>query len=138
MIDSRRWKGLDAAIKSKGKLHVGTALTLGADSQNENIVKGRYEFGAITPENAMKWESVQPTRGNFTFASADRHADFAIKHKKNLRCHTLVWHSQLAPWVEAGKFDNKTLIKIMQDHISKVAGRYKGRCTNWDVLNEGE
>ncbi|KAM5354881.1 hypothetical protein ACJ41O_001527 [Fusarium nematophilum] len=130
------WKGLNSAIRAKGKQHVGTALTLGSDSRTEDIIKPAWEFGAITPENAMKWESVQPRRGDFTFDSADRHADFAVKHKKDLRCHTLVWHSQLAPWVEAGKFDNKTLVKIMEDHIKNVAGRYRGKCTHWDVVNE--
>ncbi|KAM0425914.1 hypothetical protein ACHAPT_008852 [Fusarium lateritium] len=94
-------KGLDSAIKAKGKQHVGTALTLGSDSRTEDIIKGQWEFGAITPENAMKWESVQARQGEYTFGSADQHADFAVKNNKELRCHTLVWHSQLAPWVEA-------------------------------------
>ncbi|KAF4984316.1 hypothetical protein FZEAL_467 [Fusarium zealandicum] len=87
------WNGLDSAIRAKGKEHVGSALTLGTDSRTEDIMKGRGEFGAMTPENAMKWESVQPSRGNFTFDDADRHAEFAVKHKKTLRCHTLVWHT---------------------------------------------
>ncbi|KAJ3530383.1 hypothetical protein NM208_g9352 [Fusarium decemcellulare] len=130
------WTGLDRAIKHKGKQHVGTALTLGDDSRTEDIVGGRWEFGSITPENAMKWESTHPSRDTYTFDSADAHAEFAVQHKKNLRCHTLVWHSQLAPWVEAGKFDNETLIEIMEDHIATVAGRYKGKCTHWDVVNE--
>ncbi|KAJ4213190.1 NAD(P)H-dependent D-xylose reductase (XR) [Fusarium solani] len=129
-------QGLDSAIKAKGKQHVGTALTLGSDSRTEDIIKGPSEFGAITPENAMKWQSVQPRRGEFTFSSADQHANFAVNNNKELRCHTLVWHSQLAPWVEAGNFDNQTLVKIMEDHINTVAGRYRGKCTHWDVVNE--
>ncbi|MCA9583335.1 MAG: endo-1,4-beta-xylanase, partial [Myxococcales bacterium] len=29
------------------------------------------EFNAVTPENATKWESIQPQQGTFTFANAD-------------------------------------------------------------------
>jgi endo-1,4-beta-xylanase len=48
-----------------------------------------------------------------------------------------VWHSQLPAWVTDGNFNNKTLVKIMKNHIYKLAGRYAGRCTRWDVVNEG-
>ena len=85
----------------------------------------------------MKWESIEPTRGNFTFADADRYAAYAKTHKKQLRCHTLVWHSQLPAWVSGGGFDNATLISIMEAHIKGVAGHYRGQCTHWDVVNEG-
>jgi endo-1,4-beta-xylanase len=85
----------------------------------------------------MKWDATEPNRGNFTFGGADAVANYATSHRKQLRCHTLVWHSQLPSWVTAGNFDNKTLISIMTDHIKGVAGRYKGKCAHWDVVNEG-
>lgn len=92
---------------------------------------------SITPENAQKWESTEPNRGNFTLEDSDRYVKYAKKHDLQLRCHNLVWHSQLPPWVTEGKFDNKTLIQVMEDHIKVLAGRYKGQCTQWDVVNEG-
>lgn len=130
--------GLNAAIQAKGKEHVGTALTLRDEPLENAILENDLEIGAVTPENALKWESTEPERGVFTFDDADRHVNWAVENGKNLRCHTLVWHSQLAPWVEEGNFDNATLIEIMADHINAVAGRYKGKCTHWDVVNEGE
>jgi endo-1,4-beta-xylanase len=81
----------------------------------------------------MKWEAIEPNRNNFTFTDADRYRDFAKANKKEIHCHTLVWHSQLPPWVAAGNYDNKTLIGIMESHIKNVAGRYKDVCTRWDV-----
>lgn len=90
----------------------------------------------MTPENAMKWESTEPSRNQFTFDDADAHVAYAEETGMQIHCHTLVWHSQLPTWVSGGGFDNKTLIKIMKNHITKVAGRYKGSCTRWDVVNE--
>ncbi|EEY22493.1 endo-1,4-beta-xylanase C [Verticillium alfalfae VaMs.102] len=115
--------GLNAAIRAQGKEH-------------NAILESDLEIGAVTPENALKWAYTEPARGAFEWADADRHVNWAVEHGKDLRCHALVWHSQLAPWVSEGGFDNATLIQIMEDHINGVAGRYKGKCTHWDVVNE--
>jgi len=108
------------------------------DAAERAIVDNHNDFGSITPENAMKWESTEPARGQYTFAGADAIAAYAKEYKKQVHCHTLVWHSQLPQWVSQGGFDNATLIQVMYDHIKAVAGRYKGTCTRWDVVNEGE
>jgi len=84
----------------------------------------------------MKWEVIEPTRNNFNFTDSDRYAAYARANQKQIHCHNLVWHSQLPPWVAAGNFDNATLIGIMKNHITQLAGRYKDVCTRWDVVNE--
>lgn len=86
----------------------------------------------------MKWESIQPSEGQFTFDGADAVVEFAATNNKQLRCHTLVWHSQLPSWVSDGGFDNATLIEVMRTHIETVVGRYKDSCDHWDVVNEGQ
>lgn len=124
------------AIQKRGRSFVGTALTIRDESIKTETKIINQEFNSITPENAMKWESTEPSRGNFTFGEADKIAAFAKKNKVQVHCHTLVWHSQLPEWVSGGGFDNATLIQIMEDHIKTVAGRYKNICTRWDVVNE--
>lgn len=127
---------LDAAFKAAGKEYVGTALTIRDDPEEEEIIK--TEFGSITPENAMKWESTEPTQGNFTFDDADAVVAFATENGQTIRCHTLVWYSQLPTWVSGGGFDNATLLEVVKTHIDTVVGRYKGVCDQWDVVNEGK
>lgn len=127
---------LDAAFKAAGKEYVGTALTIRNDTTEQDII--RTEFGSITPENAMKWESTEPTQGNFTFDDADAVVAFASENGELIRCHTLVWYSQLPTWVSDGGFDNATLLAVVKNHIDTVVGRYKGVCDQWDVVNEGE
>ena len=54
--------------------------------------------------------------------------------------HTLVWHQQTPAWVfqsGEGQFLNGSdLIKRMEDHISTLVGRYKGKIDGWDGVNE--
>lgn len=63
-------------------------------------------------------------------------ADLARKQDKILRCHALVWHSQLAPWVEEKEWTPETLTDAIIEHVTEVAGHYKGQCYAWDVVNE--
>ena len=56
--------------------------------------------------------------------------------ESQIHCHNLIWHEHLPMWVTDGKFDNRTLISIMDDHINAVVTRYKGICTRWDIVNE--
>lgn len=124
-------------MRDSKRSFIGTALTIRNEPKEDAIISNSADFNSITPENAQKWESIEPARGQFTFADADRHIDYATKRRMQTHCHTLVWHSQLPAWVSGGNFDNATLIQVMKDHIDAVAGRYKGRCTRWDVVNEG-
>ncbi|KAF4410222.1 MULTISPECIES: endo-1,4-beta-xylanase [Streptomyces] len=104
------------------------------DPVYEEIV--REQFNSITPENAMKWESVEPERGRYDWAAADRIADYADANGQQLYGHVLVWHSQLPAWLGEGDFDAAELREIMTDHIATEAGRYRGRVDRWDVVNE--
>ncbi|KAG9205950.1 hypothetical protein G6514_006228 [Epicoccum nigrum] len=122
------------AFEKRNREFIGTALTIRNETAEPQIVD--QDFNSVTPENAMKWESTEPSRNNFTFAGGDAVVAFAKKYDTEIHCHTLVWHSQLPTWVSGGGFDNKTLISIMENHIKNVAGRWKGACTRWDVVNE--
>ncbi|KAF2015788.1 glycoside hydrolase family 10 protein [Aaosphaeria arxii CBS 175.79] len=132
--EARQAATLNAAIVAKGRSYIGTSLTIRNDNTEQNLIKGS-EFGSITPENAMKWDATEPNRGQFSFGNADQIANFATQNKKQMRCHTLVWYSQLPNWVNQIN-NNATLMQVMTNHINTVMGRYKGKCTHWDVVNE--
>ncbi|MCW2996899.1 MAG: 1,4-beta-xylanase [Solirubrobacterales bacterium] len=94
------------------------------------------QFAALTPENAMKWDALEPERGSLRWAAADRAVAFATAHDMAVRGHTLVWHAQLPGWIADGRLGAAELRKVMRDHIATVMGRYKGRVRTWDVVNE--
>jgi endo-1,4-beta-xylanase len=98
------------------------------------------QFNSVTPENLLKFESVQRQPGVFTFDAQDRYVAFGADRGMAVIGHTLVWHSQTPGWVWAGNggglADRATMLERMQTHIATVVGRYKGRIRGWDVVNE--
>jgi endo-1,4-beta-xylanase len=94
------------------------------------------EFSTVTPENVMKWESVEPQRGVYNWAAADDLVDFARAHGQTVRGHTLVWHSQNPAWLTEASFSPAELRVILRKHIFDEVGHFKGRIWAWDVVNE--
>ncbi|CAG8197201.1 unnamed protein product [Penicillium olsonii] len=130
--------GLHAAAVAKGKVYFGSATDNGelTDAAYLAQLSNKEDFGQITPGNAQKWDSIEPTQGTFSYTKGDVIADLAAKNDQKLRCHTLVWHSQLPSWVSSGTWTNETLIAAMKNHITNVVTHYKGKCYAWDVVNE--
>jgi hypothetical protein len=121
---------------------IGAALNqnqfTGRDQRGLPIITS--QFNSITPENVLKWESVHPEAGRYSFDAPDRFVAFGEKHQMFIVGHTLVWHSQTPRWVfedgKGGPVDRETLLERMREHIHTVVGRYKGRIKGWDVVNE--
>jgi endo-1,4-beta-xylanase len=101
----------------------------------------KTDFNGMVPENAMKFQNLFTgrERGDYNWGPADDVADFAQANGLKLRGHTLVWHSQTAGWfndLTGSATSRDTTLKIMKQHIDSVAGRYKGKIYEWDVVNE--
>ncbi|MEU3776622.1 endo-1,4-beta-xylanase, partial [Streptomyces sp. NPDC032472] len=79
--------------------YFGTAVAAGRLGDSKYAAIADREFNMITPENEMKWDAVEPSRGNFNFGPADQIVNRAMAHGQRLRGHTTVWHSQLPSWV---------------------------------------
>lgn len=123
---------LKAAAACNNKL-IGAALA------NQELGNGSYsnaasEFNYATPENSMKWESIEPSQNNFSFRDGDAIVSFAQGKGMKIKGHTLVWHSQLASWVN--NLSGPDVLKAMNNHITTVMNHYKGKLHAWDVVNE--
>ncbi|WP_329126377.1 endo-1,4-beta-xylanase [Streptomyces sp. NBC_01465] len=124
---------LGAAAAQSGR-YFGTAIASGrlGDSAYTSIA-GR-EFNMVTPENEMKPDATEPQRGQFNFTSGDRVYNWAVQNGKQVRGHTLAWHSQQPGWMQS--LSGSDLRQAMISHINGVMGHYKGKIAQWDVVNE--
>lgn len=94
------------------------------------------EFNVLTPENDMKHERLQPSRGVFDFTRADAMVEFAEQQGMKVRGHTLVWHNQNASWLADRSWTAEEAAALLDEHVTTVVGRYRGRVAAWDVVNE--
>lgn len=93
------------------------------------------QFNTVTPENVMKCEIIHPEWNRYDFKRADDYVAYAHKLNMFVIGHTLIWHSQLSPFVR--NINNADSLRtFMQQHIATVAGRYAGKVQGWDVVNE--
>lgn len=140
------WVGCDRRYASTCTLREAAApigIRVGATLEPAQIGDAAYisvlhrEFGAVTPENALKMYSIQNQRGVWTFAGADAVVDHAADNGLEVRGHTLVWsQDQYTPAWVAGLTDPAELRAFTDEYIATVVGRYAGRIPRWDVVNE--
>jgi endo-1,4-beta-xylanase len=117
--------------------NIGAAINediiLDLDNDSKRIVK--TNFNSITAENSLKWMYIQPSQNYFNFTVADKYVDFGTKNKMHIVGHALVWHSQLADFMQ--NIESKAeMTKHFENHIYTLVSRYKGKINAWDVVNE--
>jgi len=93
-----------------------------------------YKFDSLTGENAMKFAPIEPNQGEFNWDGADKIVDFAMQHNMRVRGHTFGWYIEIPGWVNG--LSNDAAASAMQNHIKTIMTRYKGKITQWDVVNE--
>jgi endo-1,4-beta-xylanase len=100
----------------------------------------RHHFRVLVAENVMKPGAISPkAEGLYEFADADLIVNFGLANGMKVRGHTLVWHTQMAPWIlkeNGGEVSRATLIARLERYIADVVTHFKGRVYAWDVVNE--
>jgi endo-1,4-beta-xylanase len=103
------------------------------DAAADALIK--QQFNAVTPENIMKAEIIEPKWNTFNFDLADKLVAFAEKNNIKVNGHTLIWHSQLPAFMR--HMQNADSVKqYLENHITTVASRYNEKVYSWDVVNE--
>jgi endo-1,4-beta-xylanase len=121
---------------------IGTAMNVpqisGVDTSSLIVIK--KHFNAVVAENCMKSDIIHPQENTFDFDLSDKFVAFGEANDMFITGHTLIWHSQVAPWFFVDEKGNdvskEVLIERMRNHIHTIVGRYKDRIRGWDVVNE--
>ncbi len=126
-------------LKDAYEEHFLIGTTLSKQHINQEIPKAAAliprEFNAITAENMMKWMNIHPAKDSFDFSMSDKFVALGQQQEMFMVGHTLVWHSQLADYMNE-MTDKEALEAHLKNHIETIVGRYKGKIDGWDVVNE--
>jgi GH35 family endo-1,4-beta-xylanase len=127
--------GVNTLRCAAGNRFIGTAVdvTALATVPQYAAVLAR-EFNYVTPENAMKWGSIEPTQGVWSFGGADAVVAEAQANGQAIKGHTFVWWQQNPGWIAGLTSDQ--LNAAVQANITTVMSRYQGVVRAWDVVNE--
>lgn len=114
--------------------YFGTAIAGSKMSDSQYMDIADREFDTITAENEMKLDATEPEQGSFDFSAGDEIVDWALDNGKQVRGHTLAWHSQQPGWMQS--MEGEPLREAMLNHVTEVATHYQGKVAAWDVVNE--
>jgi len=145
-IDDRTDRTTLRSYAEQNQKRIGTAISTWKTNISNSALAETQEiaaqFNMLVAENEMKFDALQPSRGQFSYGSADNLVNFASRNQMAVRGHCLVWHQQLPQWVSSdGKkndqnWSREEALDILEKHINAVVKHYKGKVVEWDVVNE--
>jgi endo-1,4-beta-xylanase len=124
---------LRAGAEAQGR-YFGVAIGQQDLSNGSATSVAGSQFDMVTPQNEMKWDTVEPNNGQFNFSPGDAIVNFATSHGERMRGHNLVWHNQLPGWMSS--LSGSAAKSAMEAHITGEVSHYKGKIYAWDVVNE--
>jgi endo-1,4-beta-xylanase len=99
-------------------------------------------FNSMTPENDLKWSSVEPSLGTYDYTNGDAEVGEAVCHGMKVRGQNLVWATGAqTPSYAFGDGTNSaanqaTVTANIQEHIMSEVQHYGSEVYAWDVVNE--
>lgn len=90
-------------------------------------------WNQVTPENAGKWQSLEPTRDNFNWTDLDLSYNYAKNNGLPFKHHTFIWGNQQPLWIESLPAEEQ--LAEIEEMIQAYCERYPD--TDYiDVVNE--
>ena len=115
--------------------------SLGSGKMPENDLKQYREkfllnFNSAVTENAVKWGSMEPRKGEVDYSVIDGILKWTEENNIPLRGHNLFWGIPqfVQQWVK--DLSDDELRQKLQNRAESVTGRYKGRFAEYDLNNE--
>ena len=100
------------------------------------------QFSLALADNTPNWYftdgGLRPSPTTYNFKHFDQIVSFAQSHGLAVQAHHFVWGEDkwLPAWLKNGGYNRQQLLQLMRQHIMTVGGRYKGKISDWSVVNE--
>lgn len=94
-----------------------------------------HEAGLLAPTE-FYWTTTRPAEDVFYFLPADMMVNFALVNGQRVRGYHLMWDFELPDWVADADLRPAQLALAMRDHIAGTVGHFRGRVSEWVVVNE--
>jgi endo-1,4-beta-xylanase len=125
------------SLAAARNFYIGAAIDAGALRSDQTYRDTlAHQFNICVGENCFKFSQIHPAQNSYSFSDPDSMVAFAQRNNMLIRGHCLVWYLQVPSWLTNGTWTRQQALDILHSHISTVVGRYKGKITAWDVVNE--
>jgi endo-1,4-beta-xylanase len=122
----------EAAAKAGLQFGVATNSAMLREAYGDTV---KTHFNLLVLENEMKFQSTEPSRGRFVFKGGDSAYNWGKSHGMRLRGHSIMERSD-PQWIGMVPLERDSLLGAIRTHIDTVVGYFKGKVTDWIVLNE--
>lgn len=134
--------GLQAlATRTRPGFKIGAAVALGPLVSDADYVRQLVgNFGALTPENAMKPQFISPQQGVYSFEEADAILAIAESRGMAVHGHTIAFTEAMPLWMRelpsGTEQERRASAEALRDYVTTVVTHFKGRLDSLDVVNE--
>lgn len=86
--------------------------------------------------NELKWYWTEAQQGNLNYMDADEMLDLCVNNKIETRGHCIFWEveAMVQQWIRS--LDKNNLMTAVQNRLTSLLTRYKGKFRHYDVNNE--
>ncbi|MHC4559639.1 MAG: endo-1,4-beta-xylanase [Planctomycetota bacterium] len=93
-------------------------------------------FNAAVTENALKWGSMERSKGRIDYKVVDAILEWTAEHSIPLRGHCVFWGipNRVQNWLK--QLDDEQLREALKTRAATIARRYRGRFAEYDLNNE--
>jgi len=108
--------------------------------QYSQILTSQFNLALIdnTPNWYFTYGGLRPSPTTYNFSQMDQIVAYAQKNHMAIQAHHLLWGEEkwLPDWLKNGNYTQAQLMNIIHSDIATVVGRYKGKISEWSVVNE--
>ncbi|CAN0878274.1 Endo-1,4-beta-xylanase 1 [Linum grandiflorum] len=135
--DSSCLRGTSVKVRqTRNSFPLGTCISR-TNIDNEDFVDFFVKnFNWAVFGNELKWSWTEPQKGSFNYKDADDMVDLCKRNNIEMRGHCIFWDvdDTVQQWIKS--LNKQDLTKAVQNRLTDLLTRYKGKFKHYDVNNE--